>query len=29
LSQNDLNDVLDVKTRWDRKMYGKKFSPML
>lgn len=23
LSQNDINNVLDVKTRWDRKMYGK------
>lgn len=29
LSQNDINNVLDVKTRWDRKMYGKKFSPIL
>lgn len=29
LSQNDMNDVLDVKTRWDRKMYGKKFAPIL
>lgn len=29
LSQNDMNNVLDVKTRWDRKMYGKKFSPIL
>ena len=27
--QNDINNVLDVKTRWDRKMYGKKFSPIL
>lgn len=29
LSQNDLNDVLDVKTRWDRKQYGKSFKPIL
>lgn len=29
LSQNDMNDVLDVKTRWDRKKYGKSFKPML
>lgn len=26
ITQNDMNDVLDVKTRWDRKMYGKSFS---
>lgn len=26
ITQNDVNDVLDVKTRWDRKMYGKSFS---
>lgn len=29
LSQNELNDVLDVKTCWDRKMYRKSFHPML
>lgn len=29
LSQNDMNDVLDVKTRWDRKMYGKSYHPIL
>lgn len=29
ITQNDMNDVLDVKTRWDRKMYGKSFKPML
>lgn len=26
LSQNDMNDILDVKTRWDRKSYGKAFK---
>lgn len=26
ITQNDINDVLDVKTRWDRKMYGKSYS---
>ena len=25
LSQNDMNDILDVKTKWDRKRYGKSF----
>lgn len=29
LSINDMNDILDVKTRWDRKQYGKTFSPIL
>lgn len=29
LSQNELNDVLDVKTRWDRKFYGKSYHPIL
>lgn len=29
LSQNDMNDVLDIKTRWDRKIYGKSFKPIL
>lgn len=29
LSQNELNDVLDVKTRWDRKIYSKNFKPIL
>lgn len=29
ITQNDMNDVLDVKTRWDRKMYGKSSKPML
>lgn len=29
LSQNELNDVLDVKTRWDRKQFGKSFKPII
>lgn len=29
ITQNEINDVLDVKTRWDRKSYGKTFKPML
>ena len=29
LSQNDLDSILDVKTRWDRKQYGKSFKPVL
>lgn len=29
LSQNEMNDVLDVKTCWDRKQYGKSFKPIL
>ena len=27
LSQNDMDSILDVKFRWDRKMYGKSFKP--
>lgn len=27
LTQNDMNDVLDVKTRWDRKSYGISYKP--
>jgi hypothetical protein len=27
LSQNDMNDILDIKTKWDRKRYGKSFVP--
>lgn len=27
LTQNDMNDILDVRTRWDRKVYGKSFHP--
>lgn len=29
LSQNDMNAVLDVKYRWDRKWYGKSLKPIL
>ena len=29
ISQNDMNDVLDVRTRYDRKVYGRSFKPML
>lgn len=29
LSQNDMNDILDVKTKWDRKRYGKSFAPVV
>lgn len=28
ISQNEMNDVLDVKTRHDRKCYGKSFKPI-
>lgn len=28
-SQNDMNEILDIKTRWDRKQYGKSFKPIL
>lgn len=27
LSQNDMNTILDVRTRWDRKSYNKSFKP--
>lgn len=29
ISQNDMDDILDVRTRWDRKQYGKSYKPML
>lgn len=29
LSQNDMDAILDVKTRWDRKSYGLSLKPML
>lgn len=29
LSQNDMDAILDVKTRWDRKNFGKTFKPIL
>lgn len=28
-TQNDMDAILDVKTRWDRKQYGKSFKPVL
>lgn len=29
ISQNEMNDILDVVTRWDRKIYNKSFKPIL
>ena len=29
MTQNEMDDILDVKTRWDRKVYGKSFKPVL
>lgn len=29
LSLNDMNDVLEVRVRWDRKQYGKSLKPIL
>ena len=29
LSQNDMNSILDVKYRWDRKQYGKSHLPII
>lgn len=29
LSENDMDAILDVKTRWDRKAYGKSYKPKL
>ena len=29
VSQNDMDAILDVATRWDRKSYGKSFKPMV
>lgn len=29
LTQNDMNNILDVKHRWDRKQYGKSLKPIL
>lgn len=29
MTQNEMDDILDVRTRWDRKMYGKSFKPVL
>lgn len=27
MSQNEINDILDVHTRWDRKQYGRSKKP--
>lgn len=29
MSHNEIDDILDVRTRWDRKQYGKSFKPVL
>ena len=29
LSQNDMDTILDVKTRWDRKQFGKSLKPLI
>lgn len=29
LNQNDMNEILDIGTRYDRKIYNKKYSPVL
>ena len=29
MTQNEIDDILDVRTRWDRKVYGKSFKPVL
>lgn len=29
VSQNDMDKILDIKSRWDRKMYSKSFKPVL
>lgn len=28
-TQNEMNDIADVQTRWDRKLYGRSFKPIL
>lgn len=28
LNQNDMNDILEIKTSWDRKSYGKSYKPI-
>ena len=28
ISQNEMNEVLDAKTSWDRKVYGKSYKPI-
>jgi hypothetical protein len=29
MTHNEMDDILDVRTRWDRKFYGKSFKPVL
>lgn len=29
ITQNEMNDILDVKARWDRKAFGKSFVPII
>lgn len=29
MTHNEMDDILDVRTRWDRKQYGKSFKPVL
>ena len=29
ISQNDMDAILDVRTRWDRKQYGKSLKPII
>jgi hypothetical protein len=29
MTHNEIDDILDVRTRWDRKVYGKSFKPVL
>lgn len=28
ISQNEMNDILDAKYSWDRKVYNKSYKPM-
>lgn len=28
ITQNDMNDILDASTKWDRKIYNKKYAPL-
>lgn len=28
ISQNEMNEILDARTRWDRKQYKKSFKPV-
>lgn len=29
ISQNEMDDILDARSRWDRKMYGKSYKPIM